>query len=104
MAEETYSFQCKNCGALIPDHHTRDFENFPAVCHVCQHGVTVSDNPHMGMSMVKPDPDNWIVLADLPEGELAKDPKREHLKPGQVVRHVVKRTQDHPRKKVVDNT
>ena len=62
-----YAFQCKNCNSLEGPDAAGELE-VPAACRVCGSGVTFDEDS--GARIL--DPDNWIVLANLSEKELAK--------------------------------
>jgi hypothetical protein len=81
-----FAFQCKNCGAVEPAEAAGD-NAVPGACHACRHGVKFEVNEDGTGFTVLRDPDNWIVLADLDEKELAKDFKRHGLKSEDIERH-----------------
>lgn len=91
MAEATrelpkFAFQCKHCGAVEPAEAAGE-NALPRACHACRHGMKFEVHPDgTGFSMID-QPENWIVLADLTEKELAADFHRHGLKPDRVTRH-----------------
>jgi len=71
MSERTFAFQCKHCGALEPAAAAGENE-VPHACHVCGHGVKFEvDASGTNVNKVY-EPDNWLVLADASQEELAK--------------------------------
>lgn len=83
------AFQCRNCGATEPAGAAGD-NAVPGACHVCRAGVEYVIHPGgTGFDRVF-HPENWIVLADLSDKELAKDFPRHGLKPDDVVAHKAK--------------
>ncbi len=88
-AENKFAFQCQNCGAVEPAGAAGDNAK-PGACHVCRHGVKYEVHPDgTGFNVIQ-QPENWIVLADLEPGELAKDFHRHGLKPENVAKHTPK--------------
>lgn len=79
-----FAFQCKNCGAIEPAEAAGDNE-LPSACHICRHGVKYSMNEDGTGFTVTLHPENWIVLADVPSGELPQG-----LTAEEIVRHVGK--------------
>lgn len=66
-AKIEYAFQCKNCNSLEGPDAAGELE-VPTACRVCGKGVSFDEES--GARILEPD--NWIVLADLKEKELAK--------------------------------
>lgn len=62
-----YAFKCRNCGSLEGPDAAGELEQ-PAACRVCGKGLHFDDST--GARVLEPE--NWIVLADLSESELAE--------------------------------
>jgi hypothetical protein len=59
-----YAFRCLNCNSLEESAHAGE-RAVPAKCRTCGAGVSYSSD---GIKTYHPE--NWVVLADLPEDEL----------------------------------
>lgn len=68
MAEQTFAFQCKHCGAMEPAEAAGD-NDLPSACHICRHGVKFEMNSDGTGFTVTLDPDNWIVLGEARKGK-----------------------------------
>lgn len=66
MADTKYAFKCRNCGHLETAGAAGEMER-PAACRECGHGVRFDTVTGLRSN----DPDNWIVLAELPADERA---------------------------------
>jgi len=89
-ATAKFAFQCNHCGAIEPAEAAGE-NPVPFACHVCRHGVRYEMAPDgTGFTVIR-EPENWVVLADLSDKELAKDFQRLHgLTRANVVAHKVK--------------
>jgi hypothetical protein len=65
-----HAFKCNTCGHLATSDEAGE-RDFPAACTTCGAGVAFTP---AGIKTYNDD--NWTVLADLPEGELAKLPQK----------------------------
>lgn len=77
-----FAFRCKNCRTLETSGQAGERE-VPAACPICGHGVAF--DPTTGIKSY--DPDNWIVLADLPAEELEAVLTFHGLKKSQIEKH-----------------
>lgn len=84
MADEPvlYAFRCRNCNSLEEAAHAGE-NTVPRRCRIC--GAGGSFDPKTGLFV--PDPDNWIVLADLPDHELAPILEHHAIAADEIVRH-----------------
>ncbi|SRR6266478_2400158 len=81
-----FAFQCRNCGTVEPAGSAGE-NPVPGACHVCRHGVKfkVSEDG-TGFEKIY-EPENWIVLAELTDKQLAADFYRHGLKRDRVATH-----------------
>lgn len=84
MADTQYAFRCRNCNALEEASHAGESAR-PHACRFC--GAGVSWAIVEGQPVKTLDPDNWIVLADLSDHELAPILKFHGITAEQVERH-----------------
>ena len=86
QAAAKFAFQCKHCGAVESAEAAGD-NPVPGACHNCRHGVRYEMNSDgTGFTVVR-EPENWIILAELSQKDLAADFKRHGLTPDQVSEH-----------------
>lgn len=86
-----YAFRCRNCNSLEEGAAAGD-NAVPHACRICGAGVhwEIVD----GKPVLRFDPDNWVVLADLPTHELSKVLKYHALGEDEIVRYTPGATSD----------
>jgi hypothetical protein len=84
--DQGYAFRCRNCNHL-EEAGAAGERALPLKCRVCGAGAHFEIAPS-GAPVLVPEPDNWIVLAELPAAQLKPILDYHGIEKAEIVAHV----------------